>query len=90
MSLNSSLSVEIAGADLVGQQHPAAHLLEHLLDSFDLEPIALDVVQRVQAEQVLKCPQQGEMMEIEPGAERGKAGRIRRIGNGLHRIIRKT
>lgn len=47
----------------------------------------------VHAEQFFEFPQQDEMMESEPGAERSKAGgsrrRTRRIDNGHHRTIGK-
>ena len=44
----------LAEPDLVGQQHPAAILLEHLADGFGLIPVRLNALQRRQAEQFVE------------------------------------
>ena len=50
----------LAEPDLVGQQHPAAILLQHLADGLDLVPVRLHALQRRQAEQLVKSLEQAQ------------------------------
>ena len=49
----------LAETDLVGQQHPAAKLLEHLANRLDLVPEGLDPAQRRQAKQFVEALRTG-------------------------------
>ena len=51
----------LAEPDLVGEQHPAAELLEHLAHGLDLVPEGLDAAQMRQAEQLVEALREAEM-----------------------------
>ena len=51
----------LAEPDLVGEQHPAAKLLEHLAHGLDLVPEGFDAAQMRQAEQLVEALRQAEM-----------------------------
>ncbi len=53
----------LAEPDFVGQQHPAAELLEHLAHRLDLVPEGLDVAQVGQAQQLVEALRQAEVSE---------------------------
>ena len=53
----------LAEPDLVGEQHPAAKLLEHLAHGLDLVPEGFDAAQMRQAEQLVEALRQAEMGE---------------------------
>ena len=53
----------LAEPDLVGQQHPAAELLQHLAHGLDLIPEGLDPAQMRQAQQLVETLRQTEMGE---------------------------
>src|SRR5262249_26675204 len=60
----------LAEPDLVGEQHPAAKLLEHLAYRLDLVPEGLDTMQMRQAEQLVKALREPEtrvaLAQVEP------------------------
>ena len=72
--------------DLVGQQHPAAVLLQHLADRLDLVPMGLDPAQRRQAEQFVESLEQAEAIQFaaqpEPAHVRPGAVEHDRLGVG--------
>jgi hypothetical protein len=54
----------LAQADLVGQQHAAAILLQHLAHGFDLVPMGLHAAQRRQAEQFVEPLEQAKLDKL--------------------------
>ncbi len=53
----------LAQADLVGEQHPAAELLEHLAHGLDLMPESLDSAKMRKTKQLVEALRQAEMGE---------------------------
>ena len=70
----------LAKPDLVGQQHPAAILLQHLADGLDLIPMRLHPLQRRQAEKLVEPLEQAQPHKFAAQVERD--GVAVRIGAG--------
>ena len=65
----------LAETDLVGQQHTAAILLQHLADGLGLIPMRLHALQRRQAEQFVEPLEQAEADQFAAQAERDRVWR---------------
>ena len=74
----------LAEADFVGEQHPAAELLEHLADGLDLIPEGFDSIEVGQAQKLVEALGEAEMGEAFAKPVPGAVA-IRRTGGGLEK-----